>query len=42
VTVRDRNTMGQIRVAASELRTVMEKLLDGRWDEIHRQHAFGQ
>jgi glycyl-tRNA synthetase len=42
VTVRDRNTMGQIRVAISDLPAVMEKLMDGHWEDIHRQHAFGQ
>jgi glycyl-tRNA synthetase len=42
VTVRDRNTMGQIRVAIAELPAVMEKLMDGHWEDIHRQHAFGQ
>jgi glycyl-tRNA synthetase len=42
VTVRDRNTMGQIRVPMAALPSVMEQLMDGRWDEIHRQHAFGK
>ena len=39
VTVRDRNTMGQVRVAMSELPAVMERLVAGQWAEIHAQHG---
>ena len=34
VTVRDRDTMGQIRVPLDELPTVMESLMAGRWAEV--------
>jgi glycyl-tRNA synthetase len=40
VTIRDRNTMGQLRVAMSQLTTVMDKLMDGNWSEIHRDHGI--
>ena len=39
VTIRDRDTMQQVRVALSALPAVMEKLMAGEWAEIHRQHG---
>ena len=39
VTIRDRDNMQQIRVPLSSLTSVMEKLLDGGWAEIHSQHG---
>jgi glycyl-tRNA synthetase len=42
VTVRDRNTMGQVRVAMAELPAVMEKLMAGQWAEIHAQHGVSK
>ena len=39
VTVRDRDTMQQIRVALTSLPTVMEKLMAGEWAEIYREHG---
>jgi glycyl-tRNA synthetase len=39
VTIRDRDTMQQIRVALSAIPTVMESLMAGEWTEIHRQHG---
>jgi glycyl-tRNA synthetase len=37
VTIRDRDSMGQIRVAASQIVPIMEKLMAGRWDQIARE-----
>jgi glycyl-tRNA synthetase len=42
VTIRDRNTMGQIRVPMSELSAVMDKLMAGQWGEIYREHAINK
>ena len=42
VTIRDRNTMGQVRLAMSELTTVMDKLMDGKWSQIHRDHGINK
>ncbi len=42
VTIRDRNTMGQVRVAMSELTAVMDNLLNGQWAEIYRDHGIGK
>jgi len=36
VTIRDRNTMQQVRVALSSVEIVIAKLMDGHWDEIYR------
>ena len=42
VTIRDRDTMGQVRVAMSELPAVMDKLMAGQWAEIYAQHAVSK
>ena len=42
VTIRDRNAMGQVRVAMSDLPAVMEKLMAGQWAEIHAQHGVSK
>jgi glycyl-tRNA synthetase len=42
VTIRDRNTMGQVRVAMSQLTAVMDRLMAGQWAEIHREHGIGK
>ncbi len=42
VTIRDRNTMGQVRVAMSELPAVMDKLMGGQWTEIYRDHGINK
>jgi glycyl-tRNA synthetase len=42
VTVRDRNTMGQVRVTMAELPAVMEKLMAGLWIEVYREHGIGK
>jgi glycyl-tRNA synthetase len=42
VTIRDRDTMGQVRVAMSDLPAVMEKLMAGQWAEIHAQHGVSK
>jgi glycyl-tRNA synthetase len=34
VTIRDRDTMQQIRVELSSVETVMAKLMAGGWDEV--------
>jgi glycyl-tRNA synthetase len=39
VTIRDRDTMQQIRVALTAVHVVMDKLMGGEWAEIHRQHG---
>jgi glycyl-tRNA synthetase len=39
VTIRDRNTMDQVRVPLAGLRAVMDKLMAGQWSEIYAQHA---
>jgi glycyl-tRNA synthetase len=41
-TIRDRNTMGQVRVPLSALAAVMEKLMEGQWAEIHAQHGVSK
>ena len=40
VTIRDRDNMQQIPVPFASLITVMEKLMDGEWAEIHRQQGI--
>jgi glycyl-tRNA synthetase len=42
VTVRDRNTMGQVRVAMSELPAVMDKLMNEQWAEVYRSHGINR
>jgi glycyl-tRNA synthetase len=42
VTIRDRDTMEQVRVPMSELNSVMEKLMAGQWAEIYAQHAVSK
>ncbi|MCH7915910.1 MAG: hypothetical protein IH856_23220, partial [Deltaproteobacteria bacterium] len=37
VTIRDRNTMQQIRVAISALEETMTNLMAGKWEEVVRQ-----
>ena len=39
VTIRDRDNMQQVRVPLASLTGVMEKLMDGEWAEVHRQHG---
>jgi glycyl-tRNA synthetase len=40
VTIRDRDTMEQVRVSMTSLEPVMEKLMAGRWAEVAREHGF--
>jgi glycyl-tRNA synthetase len=40
VTVRDRNTMDQVRVPMTLLPAIMEKLMDGGWPDVFRDHAI--
>ena len=42
VTIRDRDTMQQIRVALSALPTVMEKLMAGEWKSVYRDHGVSK
>jgi glycyl-tRNA synthetase len=42
VTIRDRNTMGQVRVATSELPAVMDKLMNEQWAEVYRSHGINR
>ena len=37
VTIRDRNTMQQVRVAISRLEETMASLMAGKWEEVVRQ-----
>ena len=39
VTIRDRDTMGQVRVPMTELVPVMDKLMVGQWGEVYAQHS---
>ena len=41
-TIRDRDTMGQVRVALTSLPTVMEKLMAGQWAEVYRDHGISK
>jgi glycyl-tRNA synthetase len=40
VTIRDRDTMEQVRVSMSVLEPVMEKLMAGQWAEVAREHGI--
>jgi len=40
VTIRDRNTMEQVRVSLSALEPTMEKLMTGNWAEVAQQHGI--
>src|SRR5881397_223443 len=40
VTIRDRNTMGQVRVSLSTLESTMEKLMAGKWAEVAQVHGI--
>jgi glycyl-tRNA synthetase len=42
VTIRDRNTMGQVRVAMTEVSAVMDKLMGGKWAEIYREYGIAK
>jgi glycyl-tRNA synthetase len=42
VTVRDRDTMQQVRVALTALPAVMEKLMAGQWSEVYREHGVSK
>ncbi len=42
VTIRDRDHMQQVRVPLASLTGVMEKLMDGEWAEVHRQHGVAR
>jgi glycyl-tRNA synthetase len=40
VTIRDRNTMEQVRVSLSELESTIEKLMDGKWAEVAQEYGI--
>lgn len=40
VTIRDRDTMEQVRVSITALEAVMEELMAGKWAEAARQHSI--
>jgi glycyl-tRNA synthetase len=42
VTIRDRDNMQQVRVLLTYLNAVMEKLMDGDWADVHRQHGVAR
>ena len=42
VTIRDRDSMGQVRVAMSSLPAVMEKLMAGEWPEVYREQGVAK
>jgi glycyl-tRNA synthetase len=39
VTIRDRDTMEQIRVSIASVEPIMEKLMAGRWTEVAQEHG---
>jgi glycyl-tRNA synthetase (class II) len=40
VTIRDRDTMEQVRVPIGNLETVMAELLTGQWSAVAGQHGI--
>src|SRR5207344_811651 len=42
VTIRDRNTMEQVRVSLSALESTIEKLMAGNWAEVAQEHAINR
>jgi len=40
VTIRDRNTMEQVRVSLATLESTVEKLIDGKWAEVAQEHGI--
>ena len=40
VTIRDRNTMEQVRVSLSALESTMEKLMAGSWAEVTQEYGI--
>ena len=40
VTIRDRNTMEQVRVSLSTLEPTIEKLMNGKWSEVAQEHGI--
>jgi glycyl-tRNA synthetase len=40
VTIRDRNTMEQVRVSLSALEPAMEKLMAGKWVDVAQEHGI--
>ena len=40
VTIRDRNTMDQVRVPMSSLAEIIAKLMDGAWPDVFRDHGI--
>ena len=42
VTIRDRNTMQQIRIPMTSLASVMEQLMEGKWAELALQHGVSK
>jgi glycyl-tRNA synthetase len=40
VTIRDRNTMEQVRVSLSTLESTIEKLMAGKWAEVAHEHGI--
>jgi glycyl-tRNA synthetase len=40
VTIRDRNSMEQVRVSLTALPAVMERLMAGQWADVYREHGI--
>ena len=40
VTIRDRDTMEQVRVSMTTLEPIMEKLMAGKWAEVAQEHSI--
>jgi glycyl-tRNA synthetase len=40
VTIRDRDTMGQVRVPMDQLGAVMDQLMNGEWAGVYREHGI--
>ena len=40
VTIRDRNTMEQVRVSMASLEPIIEQLMAGKWGEVAQEHGI--
>src|SRR5262249_37038130 len=40
VTIRDRNTMEQVRVSLATLESTMQKVMDGKWAEVAQEQCI--
>jgi glycyl-tRNA synthetase (class II) len=40
VTIRDRNTMEQVRVSMASLKPIIEQLMAGKWGEVAQEYGI--